>query len=264
MSDDDAYLLGTDEHELARLRTQDGYWAAATEAFLDRVGVSAGQVVVDAGCGPGFVSERLAARVGPAGRVLAVDASPRFGERVQQLPGVEFAQSRLEDLELPDASVDLVFARWVFSFLPDPAAILARLACALRPGGVIAIQDYNHEGVSLFPRSAGFEAAIRATRAFYASAGGDTWIATRLPRLLADAGLQLVDEHAHLLSGGPDSPAFRWVGEFMPRFTHTYLERGLMTAAEHAAFHREWAERSADPHARFYTPTVVDLAARKP
>jgi SAM-dependent methyltransferase len=202
--------------------------------------------------------------VGPDGRVIAVDASPSYGARVRGLAGVEFRCASLEDVELQDESVDVVYARWVFSFLADPAMVVRRLARVLRPGGILAIQDYNHDGLSLFPRSVGFEAAARATRAFYADSGGDLWIGARLPRLCAEAGLQQIDEHAHLLCGGPDSAAFRWVGEFMPRFVPVYVENGLMTPQEGMTFEAEWALRSADPYARIFTPTVVDYAARKP
>ena len=79
----------------------------------------------------------------------------------------------------------------------------SRFARALRPGGVLAVQDYNHEGVSLFPASAGFLAVIEATRRLYASRGGDTWIAGRLPRLYADAGLELCDLRPNVPSNAP-------------------------------------------------------------
>lgn len=260
---DHEYLLGTNERELARLRTQDGYWADVTEAFLDRLGVGPGMVVLDAGCGPGLVSERLARRVGPSGRVVAVDESPIWAAHVHGLAGVEFVRSRLEAVELPPARFDLVFSRWVFSFLADPAAVVARLVASLKPGGVLAVEDYNHEGVSIWPPSEGFDAAIRATRRFFTDSGGDPWVAGRLPRLFADAGLEVIDCHPNVICGGPDSDAFRWVGEFLPPFTEVYRDNGLMTPDEYAAFQRDWAARSGDPAALFFSPIVLDYAARK-
>src|SRR6185436_13938737 len=142
---------------------------------------------IDLGCGPGFVTESLRLRVGTAGRVVALDESKRWLAHVARncaergWRNVHMVEAKIENAALEPGSFDVVFARWVLSFLPDVAGVIAKLAASLRPGGVLAVQDYNHEGISLFPESEGFRAVVRATRALYASKGGDTWVAPRLP-----------------------------------------------------------------------------------
>jgi len=263
------YLLGTSDEELERLRFQQEIWGEVSERFLDRIGAGAGMRVLDAGCGPGLMSLALRDRVGAAGSVLAVDVSARWEETFnlelseRGFDNVEFRRSRLEELELEEKSFDLVFSRWVLSFLPDAEDVVARLARLLKPGGVLAIQDYNHEGLSLFPRSAGFEAMIRATRAYYEQSGGDTFVAGRLPAALQAAGLEVIDLEPNVKCGGPDSPAFRWADTFFPIFSHIYHENGLVTAEELAQHEADWAERKANPGTLFFSPIVLDVAGRK-
>ena len=61
------YLLGTDEEELRRLQAQHDTWHPETADLWERADFSAGQVILDLGCGPGFTSLELAERVGAEG-----------------------------------------------------------------------------------------------------------------------------------------------------------------------------------------------------
>jgi ubiquinone/menaquinone biosynthesis C-methylase UbiE len=264
------YVLGASRHELERLTLQQDVWGHVTERFLDRVTIEPGATAVDLGCGPGLVLPSLAGRVGAIGKVIAVDESKTWMAHLEEQKQrrnwvqVELRATRIEKLDLAPDSCDLIFARWVLSFLPRVGDLVARLARALKPGGVLAIEDYNHEGVSLFPESDGFRAAIRATRAWYASQGGDTWVAARLPGHMRAAGLELFDFTPNVLCGGPHSPAFRWADAFFPHHSSNMVSAGLMSTAERERFLAEWDERKANPDAVFFSPIVVDVAARKP
>lgn len=263
------YPLGANDQELARLAFQHEVWGGVTSAFLDRIGVAPGARVLDLGCGPGLVTLDLARRVGPAGVVVALDESPRWTEHVERelrtrgVANVRVLRSRIESAELEAESFDLVFARWVWSFVPEPAGAMRRLAACLRRGGSFALQDYNHEGVSLFPESDGFRAVVRATRALYTQMGGDPWIAGRVPRLFRAAGLETVSITPNVMSGGPESGVFRWAGLFFPHFSQAMEEKGLLTSDERARFLLQWSERERDPDALFFSPIVVDALARK-
>jgi ubiquinone/menaquinone biosynthesis C-methylase UbiE len=264
------YPLGTSDLELDRLAFQHEVWGPTTRAFLERIGVRPGMRVLDLGCGPGFVSFDLSGQVGARGSVVALDESQRWIDVVERevarrsLANVRPIRSKIEELELEPASFDFVFARWVFSFLSDPDAVAARLARLLVPGGVMAIEDYNHEGISIYPESEGFKAAIRATRATYARMGGSAFVSGGMARMFAAAGLEMFDLKPNVMCGGPDSPAFRWADRFFPHFSGVMTERGLMSASEHEQFLREWEERKRDPTALFFSPMIVDAAGRKP
>jgi SAM-dependent methyltransferase len=268
------YVLGTNEVELARLTLQQEVWGRVTDAFLDRLAVPAGGVCLDVGCGPGLLLDTLSRRVGPRGRVDALDESTVWRahldarERARPHANVRLVLGRVgpeivSDPPLVDGSYDLVLARWVLSFLPRPAEVVARLARLVKPGGVLAFQDYNHEGISLFPESEGFRAVVRATRATWASRGGDMWVAARLPGMLRAAGLTLVDCTPTVLAGGPSSGVFRWADSFFPVHSANMVRAGLLTEPERERFLAEWSDRLANPDATFFSPILLDVAGRK-
>lgn len=270
------YPLGTKPAELERLALQQSVWGHVTSALLERLGSLRGARVLDLGCGPGLLLDEWLARLGPpaaGGALVLVDEAERWhallaDELARRGPAeaarVRLVRARFEELALEPASLELVFARWSLSFVAEPEPLVARLAAALVPGGRLVVQDYNHEGVSLFPRSRGFDALIRATRALYARHGGDPWIAGRFAALVRAAGLELVELRPNALCGTPGSPAWRWADAFFPLHAESMRAQGLLDDEELACFRAEWAARAADPDALFFSPLVVDLVARKP
>lgn len=264
------YVLGSSDHELARLELQHEVWSDISEGFLDRLGIRAGMRCLDAGCGPGFVVRSLRERVGEAGEVVALDESERWVQRVTETArgegwaNVRTVHGDVHEVELPAGRFDLVHLRWVLGFVPEPEKVVARLAAALAPGGRLAVMDYNHEGVSIFPASRGFDAVIQATRDLYETRGGDTWIMGRIFELFRGAGLEPELVSPHVISGPPGSPAFRWADAFFPFHTNGMVEAGVLTPEDRELFLREWKELAANPDTLFFSPIVAGAAARKP
>ncbi|MFO0983080.1 MAG: methyltransferase domain-containing protein [Planctomycetota bacterium] len=269
MSKPAEYVLGASASEFERLRFQQHVWGAVTERFLDRLALRPGARCLDAGCGPGLVLESLSRRAGDGGSVLGLDQSAAMiaeARRLvaeQRLGNVTLEVGSLQDLAR-EQPFDLIFLRWVLSFPADPAQIVMLLAQRLRPGGVLAIQDYNHHGISLFPDSAGFRAVVDATRALYRQPGGDAFVAGHLPAMLRCAGLALFDLTPNVLAGGPDSDVFAWADRFFPPFSAKMVAAGVLAPADRAAFLRDWEERRRDPDTLFFSPIVCDIAARRP
>jgi ubiquinone/menaquinone biosynthesis C-methylase UbiE len=124
-------------------------------AILDAVGLKPGQAVADVGAGTGLFTRLFAGRVGPQGRVYAVDIAAEFirgnlrrarAEGHRNVVGIESSQS---DTRLPGASVDVVFVCDAYHHFEDPAAMLASIRRALRPGGTLVIVDFERiPGVS--------------------------------------------------------------------------------------------------------------------
>jgi trans-aconitate 2-methyltransferase len=113
-------------------------WASDVLARLE--GIDPGATVLDVGCGTGRVTELLAVLV-PAGRVLAIDASPEMAELASQRLA-ELAEVRcLDVLELDlECEVDLIVSTAALHWVPDHDRMWRRLARALRPGGRLEIQ----------------------------------------------------------------------------------------------------------------------------
>jgi SAM-dependent methyltransferase len=264
------YLLGTDPAELERLRFQHLVWVGAAHELFERAGLAAGMHVLDLGCGPGFTTLELAHVVGPSGRVLAVDQSARFLGTLRQeclrlgLTQVESLRAPVETLALPAGSLDAAYARWLFCWLAEPADVLARVARALRPGGVLVLQEYvDWAAMQLFPRSAAFARGVEACMEGWREGGATIDFAAELPALAPRVGLVLEHLRPRARLGRAGSPEWRWLDQFYRLHGPRLVERGVLGADELTAWLREWDERTAAGTSWVATPTVADAILRK-
>jgi SAM-dependent methyltransferase len=102
-------------------------------------------IALDAACGTGRVAQYLHAC---GHQVVGVDnSSEMLALARKRLPGADFREGALEDLPLPDASVDLVVTTLALCHVPDLKAVLAEFARVLRPGGDLVISDMHAEQV---------------------------------------------------------------------------------------------------------------------
>lgn len=268
--DDNEYLLGTGEAELERLGFQHQVWGEWTAALWERAGFAPGQTLIDVGSGPGYTTLDLAELVGRSGKVIAVDVSDRFmaALRARLLQrGIEHVESHLGDLhelELPAAVADGAYMRWVLCYCQDPGRVIANVADALRPGGVVAIQDYYfYETVELVPRSDAFRTVIHAVGDSFRRSGGDLDVGKRIPGLLVDHGFELVDMRPNVRIARPSDALWKWPETFFANYLDVLIGMELVDEDEAEAFRGTWRAHSADPAAFLTTPMMIDVVARK-
>lgn len=104
-----------------------------------------GERMLDVACGTGIVARRVAALVGPTGKVVGLDLSPAMLEvarnvATQEGHSIEWHEGRAEALPFPDGAFDLVVCQTSLQFVPDrPAAVaeMRRVACT---GGRVVIE----------------------------------------------------------------------------------------------------------------------------
>jgi SAM-dependent methyltransferase len=114
--------------------------------LADLADVSAGQRVLDVGCGPGALTGELVKRLGP-GSVSAVDPSEPFVAAVsERYPGVETHRAAAEELPFPDLAFDAALAQLAVHFMKHPVAGLGEMRRVTRPGGVVAACVWDHAG----------------------------------------------------------------------------------------------------------------------
>jgi trans-aconitate 2-methyltransferase len=121
---------------------QTSWGAGLLEVFLERRGLRGDEVVIDAGCGTGRVTELLLRHL-PNGMVLAVDASENMVEAARRRfagePRVRVDHQDLLLLEL-ERPVDVIFSTATFHWIKDHDLLFERLARALKPGGRLVAQ----------------------------------------------------------------------------------------------------------------------------
>jgi predicted methyltransferase len=117
------------------------------ERVMDALGVRAGSVVADVGCGRGYFTFKLAARVGAQGKVYAVDlreddlALIRRHVNDDHLTQIETVQGAEDDPHLPAGSLDAVLVMNAYHEFAHHQAMLAGILRALKPGGLLALID---------------------------------------------------------------------------------------------------------------------------
>lgn len=121
------------------------------ETALDKIGLRPGMAVADVGAGSGYFTVRLAKRVGPTGKVYAVDVQPemmtilrrRLAE--EKLTTVQTILGTAADPKLPKSSVDLILMVDVYHEFSQPQNMLRRMKEALKSDGRLVLLEYRKE-----------------------------------------------------------------------------------------------------------------------
>src|SRR5918999_514741 len=173
--------------------------------LADFASVTAGQRVLDVGCGPGALTAELVRRLGPAA-VAAVDPSEPFVAAAQERhPGVHVERAAAEQLPFGDQAFDAALAQLVVHFMADPVGGLGEMARVTRDHGVVAGGSWDHAG-GQGPLSLFWEAA----RELDPGVEGESQLAGaregHLGELFQAAGLREIEES--VLSVTVEHPSF--------------------------------------------------------
>jgi 2-polyprenyl-3-methyl-5-hydroxy-6-metoxy-1,4-benzoquinol methylase len=259
----DAY---TYEHmwdlERVRLAGLEAALDPGTRAHLVRLGVRAGVRCLEIGAGGGSIAFWLAAQVGPGGKVVATDLETDFLESAaSDHAGMEVLRHDLMRDELP-SGFDIVHARWLVEWMPDKRLALQRMASALKPGGMLLVEEPDF--VTIF--EAAEPAALR--RVFVAAMQHlesispiDVRYGRRVTADLAAAGLQDVeaDGRCPIVHGGSPLAA-----DFL-RLTIEKLREPVLAAGDVSLDEFEQTVHALqDPSAIVVAPMTVAAWGRRP
>jgi SAM-dependent methyltransferase len=118
---------------------------------LTQVGLRTGGVIADIGAGTGYYARRMAKIVGRGGTVYAVDVQPQMITMLTEaakkagLSNIKPVLGAVDNVKLPDASIDLAIMVDVYHELEFPYEVIESIVRALKPGGRIAFVEYRAE-----------------------------------------------------------------------------------------------------------------------
>jgi len=123
----------------------------APDAALDAIGIARGATVADVGAGAGYITWRLAERVGPGGKVYANDIQPemldllRKNVAARHLTNVETLLGTEDDPKLPAGQIDLILLVDVYHEFSQPQKMLRKMRESLKSDGRLVLLEYRKE-----------------------------------------------------------------------------------------------------------------------
>ena len=121
------------------------------DGALDALNLKPGMTVADVGAGTGYMSLKMAKRVGPSGKVYAEDVQPEMLQRVRanaqkaKVSNVETVQGSFTDPMLPKGQMDLVLLVDVYHEFSEPQKMLRGIRESLKPDGRLVLLEYRKE-----------------------------------------------------------------------------------------------------------------------
>jgi ubiquinone/menaquinone biosynthesis C-methylase UbiE len=229
-----------------------------------------GDHVLDLGCGPGFASFDLATLVGNEGKVTGFEISQSYVDyanrqaRLREISNTEFIQGSVYNMPFAENQFDIVYCRWVLSWVRNVPEIITAVSRILKPGGVFLIQEYAHWGTfRLEPDVPEIRKVVEACRQSWRIMDSEIDIAPSLPNLFVSNHLTL-RHHAMLEKvSSPRNSLWQWPKTFLHVYASQLIQMGLLTNEEQQAFEENWPMLENDPSAFFISPMMMEFIAQK-
>ena len=269
MPSDRDYVLGAHQAELERLGLQHAVWRPRALDAWRRAGFTRGKRILDIGAGPGYATFDLADVVGAAGKVIAIERAPNFLAAIRAAKEARgLAHVEIHDVDLAQApslpKADGAWCRWVFAFLREPEALLARIGAALEPGAPLVIHEYaDYATWRCFPGHAVLDRFAEAVKTSWRATGSEPDIAPALAQAMPRHGFRVKSLTPIIDVCRPGDFASNWPLSFIEINTVRMAELGAITAAEAEAMRRAAADWTKAPDALMILPLVLEIIAEK-
>ena len=188
------YSYGGKREEVLRLEAQGRVYSRLLEKEIDLLGLKPGMRVLDAGCGTGVVTRRIAVKISP-GEVYGVDMDPLFIEEAKKFAvkekasNIRYSLGNIDVLEFSDDVFDLSYSRLVLMHVKDPVKTVAELGRVTKKGGTIAVSDQDDGGIIVYPELPKMMRMFSKYGSLAKMRGEDRFIGRKLFSIMERAGL---------------------------------------------------------------------------
>ena len=234
MAEGGAYLLGHTDREQRRLAGQAALIGPDTEALFREAGLCPGMSVLDVGSGLGDVALLAGKLVSPSGRVLGIERSLEGIAIAKQRAGafpdidVRFEVADLDAYE-PQQTFDALVGRFVLAYLKEPSAALRRLAKSVRPGGIVAMVEFDVRVMCVSPHSPLHQQVIDWIVDAFEGSGVNPSLGSDIAKVFHDAGLPWPSvKSVQYAAAGPDGPLW-YYGDLLRTLMPNVERLGLAT-----------------------------------
>ncbi len=240
------------------------FFQQALADYLDAMGIDAAGTVLDLGCGTGVATRAIARRPKFAGKITGIDLSPYLAQQAQRLAAAEGLSARTafragdtRSLDLGDGAFDAVIAHTLLSHVDRPLDVLKEAARVVRPGGLIGIFDGDYASITFALEDA--ERTEAHDRKFIAGIVTSPHVMRQMPRLLRQAGLELVKTFSYVMAD--IGKADFWLSA-VEAFSKLLPKSGAMTEEEAKGWETS-LKRASDEGVFFAASNYYTYVARR-
>jgi SAM-dependent methyltransferase len=233
-----------------------------TIRVLTAAGLREGWRCLEVGGGSGSIARWMGERVGPSGRVVVTDINTRFLEQLA-LPNVEVRQHDIVNDPLEESAFDLAHTRLVLVHIPERVAAIERMVRALKPGGLLVLQEFD--SLSMYPDPTTFpgEHLLKTMAAMHrvmTERGVNLRFGRELPAVLTGMGLPDVEAEGHVVWFKGGSAGGRLFEANFLQMREAILASGGVTAEE---FDEDLAQLQ-NPSVMWPSSVLWTVTARRP
>lgn len=206
------YAYAGSIEEAVRLEAQGKAFGKIIERELEILGLKPNMKVLDAGCGTGAVTRKMALKVLPA-EACGIDMDPLFIDRAKKtaldegIKNIRFELGNIDNLTYDTGFFDLAYCRLVLMHVKNPVKTIAELKRVTKKGGIVAASDTDDGTMLTYPPAPRFFNLWSKFGERAKARGDDRYIGRRLYSIFSEAGVSSIKIYpfpTHATQQNPD------------------------------------------------------------